>query len=86
MTKIEWTEKTWNPIVGCSIVMVVSDGHDIVLGAADDEKAGPRRIWSHYGGWQGHLVKYVQEKSACRLLDGREWNEMPGQKVQENAS
>jgi len=20
MTKIEWTEKTWNPVVGCSIV------------------------------------------------------------------
>ena len=20
MSKIEWTEKTWNPVVGCSIV------------------------------------------------------------------
>lgn len=66
--------------------MVVSDGHDIALGAAEDEKNGPRRIWSKYGGWQGNLVKYVREKSACRLLDGREWNEMPGTQADEVAA
>lgn len=43
MTKIEWTEKTWNPVVGCSIVR----------------------------------VQRVGKRAAGRLLDGREWSEMP---------
>ncbi len=57
--------------------LIVSDGHDIVLGAAQDEQAGPRHFWARYHGWQGHLIKRAGKLAAGRLLDGRTWDEMP---------
>ena len=56
---------------------VVSDGHDIVLGAAQDEAAGPTRIWGRFGGWRGNLIKHAGKKDAGRMLDARTWDEMP---------
>ena len=56
---------------------VVSDGHDIVLGAAQDEAAGPKRIWGRFGGWRGNLIKHAGKKDAGRMLDARTWDEMP---------
>lgn len=57
---------------------VFSDGHDILLGGAEDEKAGPKHLWREYWGWQGHLIKPVGKARAGRLLDGREWQQWPG--------
>ncbi len=56
---------------------VVSDGHDIMLCSAQDESHGPSHIWRDFYGWQRHLIRRVGKKRAGRLLDGREWNELP---------
>jgi len=56
---------------------VASDGDDIMLCSAQDESHGPSHIWRDYYGWQGHLIRRVGKKRAGRLLDGREWNELP---------
>jgi protein gp37 len=45
-THIEWTDATWNPVTGCSVVSL------------------------------GCTNCYAM-KLAGRLLDGREWNELP---------
>lgn len=61
---------------------VISDGHDIVLGAAETAKA-PKQIWDKYwGDGHGHLAKRPGKAAAGRLLDGREWNEMPSSSKQ----
>lgn len=71
--------KTWTPDVlfpDGSDFAVVSDGHDIVLGAAETEKHGPKKIWQSFWGWHGHLIKRAPTKS-LRELDGQKWDEMP---------
>lgn len=76
---------TWQPDVtfadGTDFA-VLSDGHDIVLGGAEDEQAGPKHLWREFWGWQGHLIKRAPTKS-LRLLDGREWHEIPAQRTAE---
>ncbi len=74
---------TWQPDVTFqdgSDFAVLSDGHDILLGNAEDEKTGPTHLWREFWGWQGHLIKKSATKSQ-RLLDGREWSQMPAQRA-----
>ncbi len=47
MTKIEWTEKTWNPIVGCS---VVSPGCTNCYAMAMARRLGANPTTPHYAG------------------------------------
>ena len=48
MSKIEWTEKTWNPIVGCSIVSPGCTNCYAMKQAARIEKMNPDL--AHYRG------------------------------------
>ncbi len=57
---------------------VVSDGHDIVLAAADDHRGEPKHLWRDYwASGDGNLLRWVGKKRAGRLLDGCEHNEFP---------
>mgnify|MGYP002624264222 FL=1 len=59
------------------IFEVLCDGTDIVLAAAEDEAAGPRKIWREFHGWQGQLLRKLGTKRAGHLLDGRAWQDFP---------
>lgn len=106
MSKIEWTTKTWNPVVGCSIVSPGCTNCYAMKMAARIERMSPES--RHYAGltqpsksgsvWTGkvalapeHILDEpsrrkkpttwfvnVGKARAGRLLDGREWSEMPG--------
>lgn len=58
MTKIEWTERTWNPIVGCSIVSPGCTNCYAMTMAARIERMSPQL--EHYKGLtqkvNGHVV------------------------------
>src|SRR5690606_12173865 len=57
MTKIEWTERTWNPIVGCSIVSPGCTNCYAMQMAARIERMSPKL--DHYKG----LTKHVNGKA-----------------------
>lgn len=72
-------DPTWMPDIvfqDGSDFAVVSDGHDILLAAAEDDAEGPKHHWREYWGWQGHLIKRAPTKS-LRLLDGRTHDDIP---------
>lgn len=48
MTKIEWTERTWNPIVGCSIVSPGCTNCYAMKMAARIERMSPQ-VWQYRG-------------------------------------
>ena len=80
-TKIEWTDATWNPITGCSVASpgcancyamrlagTRMEHHPSRSGLTTPSRAGPV--------WNGQFQR-VGKRGGGRLLDGREWNEVP---------
>lgn len=73
-TKIEWTDATWNPFMGCSWV---SEGcrhcyAERIAGrfvsARPNGNAVTDRVW---------IARRVGKKNAGAMLDGREWRQFP---------
>lgn len=83
-TGIEWTDVTWNPIRGCSRV---SEGCRHCYAERNANRfmkpGAPFHGLIQIGeDGKGHcasdgMMYRVGKKAAGRLLDGREWNEMP---------
>lgn len=67
-TKIEWTDATWNPITGCSVVSAGCK-HCYAMKLAGASLASPGAL--------DEPMQRLGKKLAGRLLDGVEHNEYP---------
>lgn len=61
-TGIQWTDRTWNPVTGCSKVSHWLGVRLLEDGCEDD---------------LGKMLWRVGTKAAGAILDGREWREFP---------
>lgn len=67
-TKIEWADATWQPITATLPDDMLTGGTRKVV-AGQEVTIYPKRRWIP--------CSRVGKKAAGRLLDGREWNEVP---------
>ena len=79
VSKIEWTERTWNPTVGCTKVSpgckhCYAEGMDAIR--AQCEEHGVAFFFKQWGGWGADGVKRAKKYNG-RELHGRTWDEMP---------
>lgn len=56
MTKIEWTDTTWNPIVGCSVVSAGCTNCYAMRFAGRMLDGREQHMFDHYGGGQTYYL------------------------------
>ena len=79
-TGIQWTEATWNPLTGCTKISQGCANCYAERVALRLQRMGQPRAWSgdcRCETVDDQVVRRLGVRDAGRLLDGREWNEMP---------
>ena len=81
VSKIEWTEQTWNPVTGCAKVSPICKHcymqPEWALALRDHCRAtGVAFTFKQWGAWGPDGVRRDQ-KANGRLLAGQVWNERP---------